>query len=63
MSGTAEAVAQLTREINRAAPVTVAPTHVQPVRIVDTPANVMESLSNLVAPLARPVGTAAVVVV
>jgi len=62
MSGTTEAMEQLTREINRAAP-TVAGHRVPVVQVVETPPTGMQSLHNLIAPLVKPLGTAAVVIV
>jgi predicted PurR-regulated permease PerM len=63
MSGTTEAMEQLTREINRVAPAPTGASRVPAVQIVEAPPSAMVSLRNLIAPLIKPVGTAAVVIV
>jgi predicted PurR-regulated permease PerM len=63
MSGTTEAMEQLTREFNRVAPVAANPAQVSTVQIVEAPLSGVEALSQLVAPFLRPIGTAAVVIV
>lgn len=62
MSGTSEAVEQLSREIARATP--RPPTgHIPAVQVVPAPVGTWESLRAFVSPFVKPVGTAAVVIV
>jgi predicted PurR-regulated permease PerM len=63
MSGTTEAVEQLTKEFNRVAPAASGPGSVSQVQVVEASPTGVEAVSQLIAPFVRPIGTAAVVVV
>jgi predicted PurR-regulated permease PerM len=62
MSDTSQAVEQLSREIARVAPRARA-SGIPSVQVIEQPPGTVESLRNLIAPLLKPVGTAAVVIV
>ncbi len=63
MSGTTDAVEQITREINRVAPGSPPVARPQTVQVVEAPPSTIEGLSNLIAPMVKPAGTTAVVIV